>query len=447
MLRYIARRLLMMIPTVLGVVLITFILFHVAGGDPALSALGPQASARDLEEFRVARGLHRPLFCGWWASTYAHPPADLQHNPGAWPLPEGVTWTRDDGPGRIVIAPGVRTELPLAMTLRRDATYRLTLNVRGGAGGAVLMRAGPDDDPEPIKDLASTGRRFRPVRAEFATGSDPRGLAVLLQAGDESLEIASARLDVRQDRPWRSQLGFFLGQIARFDFGTSHYTRQPVAERIRQGVLPSLSLTVPMFFLGLSVTIVLALFCAFFRDTWFDRVVVVAAVALMSINYLIWIVLGQYIFAFRLGAFPVWGYESPRYLVLPILIGTVSGLGGGLRYYRTFMLDEMYKEYVRAAFAKGVSRSGVLFGHVLKNALIPVVTHVVVAIPFLYTGSLLLESFFGIPGLGYLGVEAFNTSDVDVIRALVLIGSALFVLANLAADLCYAMVDPRVSLR
>ena len=124
----------------------------------------------------------------------------------------------------------------------------------------------------------------------------------------------------------------------------------------------------------------------------------------------------------------------------------ISGLGGNLRFYRTIMLDEMYKDYVRTAFAKGVSRPGVLLRHVLPNAMIPIVTNVVVAIPFLYTGSLLLESFFGIPGLGYLGVNAINSSDVDVVRALVFIGAVLFVIANLVTDLCYAWLDPRVKL-
>ncbi|MCZ2110465.1 MAG: ABC transporter permease, partial [Dehalococcoidia bacterium] len=210
---------------------------------------------------------------------------------------------------------------------------------------------------------------------------------------------------------------------------------------------PSLTLTVPIFVIGLIVAIALSLVCAFFRDSWLDRFFVVFGVALMSVNYLVWIIVGQYLMAYQWGWFPVWGFESMAYLLLPVLIGVFSGLGSDLRFYRTIMLDEMYREYVRTAFAKGVGRGGVLFRHVLKNAMITVVTNVVIAIPFLYTGSLLLESFFGIPGLGYLGINAINSSDVDVIRAIVLIGSVLYVLANLATDLCYALVDPRVKLK
>jgi peptide/nickel transport system permease protein len=129
-----------------------------------------------------------------------------------------------------------------------------------------------------------------------------------------------------------------------------------------------------------------------------------------------------------------------------VIIGIVSGLGENIRFYRTIMLDELYRDYVRTAFAKGVSRRGVLLRHVLKNAMIPILTNVVIAIPFLYTGSLLLEGFFGIPGLGGMSINALNYSDVDVVRAVVFIGAVLYVFANLLTDIAYALVDPRVKL-
>ena len=131
---------------------------------------------------------------------------------------------------------------------------------------------------------------------------------------------------------------------------------------------------------------------------------------------------------------------------MPVLIGVVSGLGSEVRFYRSIMLDEMYKDYVRTAYAKGVSTRGVLFKHVLKNAMIPVITNVSLSIPFLYTGSLLLESYFGIPGLGYLSVNAINDADVDVVRAVVVVGSVLYLFVNLLADICYSIADPRVRL-
>jgi peptide/nickel transport system permease protein len=212
------------------------------------------------------------------------------------------------------------------------------------------------------------------------------------------------------------------------------------------GIGPTLSLTIPILVLETVISVSLALLCAYFRNRALDRWLVAGSVTLMSVNYLVWIVAGQYLLAFRLGWFPVWGYASWTYLLLPILIGTFSGLGSSVRFYRTVMLDEMHKDYVRTAFAKGLGLRAVLFRHVLQNTWVTIITNVVLSIPFLYTGSLLLESFFGIPGLGYLGVNAINDSDVDVVRAIVVIGSVLYLAANLIADLCYAWVDPRVRL-
>ncbi|HDL77139.1 MAG TPA: ABC transporter permease [Lentisphaerae bacterium] len=275
-------------------------------------------------------------------------------------------------------------------------------------------------------------------------------------------ELRAVRLRRRMNHPWESQLFFYLGQLCPVaietaprwrlrwkgvDLGVSYATNQRVSRMLLDGLVPSLTLTIPIFVGGLVLAVFVALICAYLRDTVVDRFFVVFSVALMSINYLVWIVGGQYLLGYRLGWFPVWGYESWRYLLLPVLIGIVRGLGADIRFYRTVMLDEMYRDYVRTAEAKGVSRAGILFRHVLKNAMVPIVTTTVIAIPFLYTGSLLLESFFGIPGLGYLGVNAINSSDVDVVRALVLIGSILYVLANLLTDVCYALVDPRVRLR
>ena len=173
---------------------------------------------------------------------------------------------------------------------------------------------------------------------------------------------------------------------------------------------------------------------------------VAACVALMSVNYLVWIVIGQYVLAYRLGWFPVWGFESWRNLLLPVGIGVATGLGTNVRFYRTILLEEMHKDYVRTAFAKGLRAERVLFKHVLKNALGPVIVNVALALPYLYTGSLLLESFFGIPGLGYLSLNAIHSADVEVVRAIVLVGALLFTAANVLADVALAWVDPRVKL-
>ncbi len=213
--------------------------------------------------------------------------------------------------------------------------------------------------------------------------------------------------------------------------------------------MPSLALTVPMFFGVIAISISISLVIAFAAGTKWDIVAVIICVAGMSVPYLSFILFGQYFFAYKLGWFPV--FFSPelmvmQYVALPILIGISSGLGANVRFYRTVMLDEMRSDYVRTAFAKGLGTGKVLFKHVLKNAMIPIITRVVLAIPFLFLGSLLLERFFGIPGLGYLMVEAIGSRDYFVINAMTFISSILFVVFNVITDICYAIVDPRVSL-
>lgn len=432
-----------MIPTVLGVILITFALFNVVGGSPAAMTLGKHVSPKLLEEFDEQRGFNKPLVFGWWVSTRALPDTDLTKNPGPWRDVKQVEWQGGESPLRILAQADVT--VPLAFALRPKTQYRL-----------VIEYAAHSDSPEAARPAAvfpDLGKRelefskhWKKVSFDFQSLEKPKLDDLRLVTGDVPLKIRDIKLRRRLPHPFDSQLLFYFKQLARLDFGVSSSLNQPVSRLLRAGIVPSLLLTTPIFFAELLIAIGLALVCAFFRDTLLDRAVVVIAVALMSVNYLVWIVAGQYVLGYRWGWFPVWGFESWRYLLLPIIIGTFSGLGTSVRFYRTIMLDEMYKDYVRTAFAKGMSRTGVLFRHVLKNAMIPIVTNVIVAIPFLYTGSLLLESFFGIPGLGYLGVNAINSSDVDVVRALVLIGSLLFVAANLVTDLCYAWLDPRVKL-
>jgi peptide/nickel transport system permease protein len=233
-----------------------------------------------------------------------------------------------------------------------------------------------------------------------------------------------------------------------FNFGISR-DREPVLDKIKRGVGPSLTLTVPMFFGELLISISLALLVAFLRGTVWDIIAVFICVLGMSIPYLSFILFGQYFFAYKMGLFPVFfdrEMTMPYNVALPVLIGVVAGLGGNLRFYRTVMLDEIRNDYVRTAFAKGLSTRRVLFGHVLKNAMIPIITQVVLAIPFLFLGSLLLERFFGIPGIGYLMIDAIGSRDYSIISAMTYIGAILFVVFNLLTDICYSLADPRVSL-
>jgi len=282
-----------------------------------------------------------------------------------------------------------------------------------------------------------------------------------LVGGDISIEIAGRNAtpetieEIREEyglnKPlflsWDSQFINHFKHAMTFDFGKAR-DREPVLEKIKRGVGPSLALTVPMFFGVIIISVSLSLVIAFIRGTAWDVLAVIICVAGMSIPYLSFILFGQYFFAYKWGLFPV--FFSPdlhrvQYVALPVLIGIVTGLGGNVRFYRTVMLDEMRSDYVRTAFAKGLSARSVLFKHVLKNAMIPIITRVVLAIPFLFLGSLLLERFFGIPGLGYLMIESIGSRDYFVINAMTYISAILFVIFNVLTDVCYAMVDPRVT--
>lgn len=243
-----------------------------------------------------------------------------------------------------------------------------------------------------------------------------------------------------------SQFVHYLGSLAKGDFGVSTESGLPVLQVLKNGIGPSLSLTVPILVLGVLVGLPLALWCAARRQGRADRAVLLGSTVLMSVNYVVWIILGQYLLAFRLRLFPVWGFENLVYLLLPVLIGAFSGLGRDVRFYRAALLDEIYKPYVRTATAKGLHPLTILLKHVLPNALIPILTYISQSIPFLFTGSLLLESFFGIPGLGSVSLNAIHSSDMAVVRAVVIIGALLYQFVNLATDLLYARLDPRVRL-
>jgi peptide/nickel transport system permease protein len=168
---------------------------------------------------------------------------------------------------------------------------------------------------------------------------------------------------------------------------------------------------------------------------------------LMSVNYVIWVTAGQYFLAYKLKLFPIWGYENWTYLCLPVIIGVINGLGGDVRFYRTVIMDEINKPHVRTAIAKGLHPTYILLKHVLRNSLIPITTNISLSIPFLFTGSILLESFYGIPGLGGIGLNAVNSSDIAMVRAVVIIGAILYQLSNLISDIIYAWLDPRVRMQ
>ena len=318
MLKYILRRLGETVPTTIGILLLTFVLFNVVGGSPAEVVLGKNATAESIAAFNHKWGYDKPLIIG----------------------------TRDEGRG-----------------------------IRGW---------------------------------------------------------------------WDSQFFNFVGGICRGDFGYSLENQEPVVDVLKRGVGPSLSLTVPILIGGVIVALMLAMLSAAMRGGWVDRAILLFSAVLMSVNYVIWVLAGQFFLSYKAGVFPVWGYESAFYLALPVMIGILSSLGTDVRFFRTAILDEVYKPYVLTARAKGLSGWTIMTRHVLRNALIPIVTYVSLSIPYLFTGSLLLESFFGIPGLGSVSINAIHSADMAVVRAVVVLGSLLYQFVNLLTDVLYAFLDPRI---
>ena len=269
---------------------------------------------------------------------------------------------------------------------------------------------------------------------------------VILGKNATAESIAAFNHKYGYDLPLPKQFVKFCTDLSKGDFGVSTEADEPVLDVLKRGVGPSLSLTVPILAGGTVVGLMLAMLCAAGRGGKLDRAVLIGSTVLMSVNYVVWVLAGQFILAFKMGLFPVWGYESAFYLVLPVIIGIISSLGVDVRFFRTAILDEIYKPYVRTARMKGLSEARVLFVHVLRNSLIPIVTYISLAIPYLFTGSLMLESFFGIPGLGNVSINAIHSSDMAVVRAVVVLGALLYQGVNLVTDLLYAWLDPRVRL-
>lgn len=234
-----------------------------------------------------------------------------------------------------------------------------------------------------------------------------------------------------------------------FDFGNADDGRD-IGHEILTRMVPSFALALPVFLIGILVHISFALLMAFFRATYLDFWGVVLCVAMMSISSLFYIIGGQYLVSKLWNLVPISGFaggtDALKFVVLPVLIGVIGGTGASARWYRTIFLEEIGKDYVRTARAKGLRESTVLFRHVLKNGMIPILTGIVVVIPSLFLGSLLMESFFGIPGLGSYTIDAIQSQDFAVVRSMVFLGAMLYIVGLLLTDISYTLVDPRVRL-
>jgi peptide/nickel transport system permease protein len=273
--------------------------------------------------------------------------------------------------------------------------------------------------------------------------------------------IAAQREKMGLNEPFVSQYVSFIGRIVTLNFSEESWERkQPVGEILAAAVWPSLAITVPALLLTTVVAIGVALFSAYMRGSLTDKALMFAAVLGMSISLLVYVVMGQYFGAYWAGqkgldVFAVSGYEPVlenvpgnwiRYCLLPVIITVILTIGYDTRFYRAVMVEETGRDYITTARAKGATKPKIMFVHMLKNAMIPIITHVMITLPFLITGSIVMESYFRIPGMGQTLITAINSKDFPVIQAFTAVFAAIFIASNILTDVLYALVDPRVRL-
>ncbi|MBK8766872.1 MAG: ABC transporter permease [Burkholderiaceae bacterium] len=280
-------------------------------------------------------------------------------------------------------------------------------------------------------------------------GGDPAEQLAGLIA--DPVRVQEIRASLGVDQPWWTQLGLFARQVLTFDFGRSWATNEEVRSIFLTRLGPTLTIMLPVLVLETVLGVLLALAVARVRGTLTDRHIMILCTVAMSISFLVYIIVFQYLFGFRLGWFPVQGWSDDPvknllvYAPLPVLCAVAVSLAPQIRLYRSFCLEELEQDYVRTARAKGLSESAILLRHVLRNALIPILTHVAIHLPGVFVGSFLLEKFFSIPGLGREVITAVERSDFPVIKAVAVSLAVLTMLINLLVDLMYRAVDPRVS--
>jgi peptide/nickel transport system permease protein len=282
-------------------------------------------------------------------------------------------------------------------------------------------------------------------------GGDPAQVLAGKISNQEQIDNIRRQLGV--DQPYWYQLWVFVKQVFTFDFGRSWSTNEEVSRILITRVGPTLTIMIPVVFIETGLAVTFAMMVAYVRGTLTDRGIMIVCTTAMSVSFLVYIIVFQWLFGFILGWFPVQGWSESfwknlfTYAPLPIMLAVAVGLAPQLRLYRSFFLDEINQDYVRTARAKGVPEKKVMMKHVLRNAMIPILTNIGISLPGIFVGSFLLEVFFSIPGLGREIITAVNRSDFPVIKAVTVYLAVLTMIINLAVDVMYKFVDPRVSFK
>lgn len=276
--------------------------------------------------------------------------------------------------------------------------------------------------------------------------------AVLLGKNATARQMAELREQLGLNKPLFAQYLDVVKSAFTFDFGYSWATKQEISKMIMQGAYPSICLSIPAFIISTVLSLLISLFVAYYRGKGIDLFVRFLCIGGMSISALAYILFFQWFFAYKLGWFEISGFEEGfpafvPYIALPAIIWIVLSIGPDVRFFRTVILDEIYQDYVRTARSKGLSEVTILLRHVLRNAMIPIITYVVIQIPSLILGALLLENFFGIPGLGGMTLNALNSSDFPVMKAMAILSSVGYIVFGLISDLLYTVADPRIKFK
>lgn len=432
MLHFIIRRTLYSFLILFGVLILTFVLFRMAAGDPTATLLGKNPTPEEVERLRESLGADRPLFYGKWRRTELFTNASFAKERLKF-IHVTLNGSHQAGKDGVMLEDGSTLTFVRNFAPEKGKPLRISIHTGGTVDcNGVILESEDGVIRQELQDI-------------------PEKLVIRACA---QTVIRGVEFERESENPWDSQLLASLREIvcfqdefpyvSFFNFGVTLQTREPIREKLWRGMLPSLMVMLPVFFGEMFFGLILAMISCVWRGSWIDRFILVLSVAGLSISYLALIIFGQWLLGYYWNWFPVWGWGGLNYLFLPVIIGIISGTGSGARFYRTVFLNESNREYLRTAVAKGASPVAVYGKHMLRNSLIPIITRASGVLPFLFTGSLLLESFFGIPGLGSAGINALHDADLQMLKALVILSSILFVVINLLTDIAYAYVDPRM---